>query len=109
MLASVADTVVIPMWDYLGCGNEARINVPSAAGGNWQWRMPKGGFTEHLIRHCRMLTEIYGREPEPVPVPVEIEAALAEAQAAKESEEPVSLEAAGEADKGKSNTPKAEA
>ena len=108
VLASVADTVVIPMWDYLGCGNEARINVPSTAGGNWQWRMPKGGFTEHLIWHCRMLTEIYGREPEPVPVPAEIEAALAEAQVAKESEEPVSPEVAGEADKGKSNTPKAE-
>ena len=56
-----------------------------------------------------MIAEIYGREPEPVPVPAEIEAALAEAQAAKESEEPVSPEFAGEADKGKSNTQKAEA
>jgi len=94
VLASVADTVVIPMWDYLGLGNEARINVPSTAGGNWQWRMPKNGFTEHLIWHCRMLAEIYDREPEPLPVPAELEAALAEAQAAKESEEPASLEAA---------------
>ena len=109
VLASVADTVIIPMWDYLGLGNEARINVPSTAGGNWQWRMPKNGFTEHLIWHCRMLAEIYDREPEPLPVPAELEAALAEAQAAKESEEPASLEAAGEADRGKNDTSNAEA
>lgn len=87
VLASVADTVIIPMWDYLGCGKEARINVPSAAGGNWQWRMPRHSFTEHLIWHCRMLAEIYGREPKPVPVPTEIEAALAEAKAATKAEE----------------------
>ena len=56
-----------------------------------------------------MLAEIYDREPEPLPVPAELEAALAEAQAAKESEEPASLEAAGEADRGKSDTSNAEA
>ncbi|MBF1255970.1 MAG: 4-alpha-glucanotransferase, partial [Stomatobaculum longum] len=91
VLASVADTVIIPMWDYLGCGKEARINVPSAAGGNWQWRMPRHSFTEHLIWHCRMLAEIYGREPKPVPVPPELEAALAEAEAATKSEETAGL------------------
>lgn len=62
VLASVADTVIIPMWDYLGAGEEARINTPSAAGGNWRWRMLSHEFDEQLIWHCNMLSEIYGRQ-----------------------------------------------
>ncbi|HAG66542.1 MAG TPA: 4-alpha-glucanotransferase, partial [Ruthenibacterium lactatiformans] len=34
-LASVSDTAVIPMPDWLGLGAEARINTPSTLGGNW--------------------------------------------------------------------------
>ena len=50
--ASVADTVIIPMQDYLGLGSEARINTPSTLGRNWQWRMkpdaiaPRAGRTD---------------------------------------------------------------
>ncbi len=31
----VADTVIIPMWDWLELGSEARINTPPPSGGNW--------------------------------------------------------------------------
>ena len=37
-MASVSDTCIIPMQDYLGLGAEARINVPSTLGTNWKWR-----------------------------------------------------------------------
>ena len=62
VLSSIADTVIIPMWDYLGCGPEARVNAPSSAQGNWRWRMRQGEFGDHLIWHLGMLAEIYGRE-----------------------------------------------
>ena len=62
VLSSVADTVIIPMWDYLGAGPEARVNTPSMAGGNWQWRMQQGEFGDHLVWHCGMLADMYNRE-----------------------------------------------
>ena len=62
VLSSIADTVIIPMWDYLGAGPEARINVPSAAGGNWRWRMKPGEFNDSLVWHCGMLADMYARE-----------------------------------------------
>ena len=34
LLASVADTVLIPMQDVLGLGTEARMNLPATLGGN---------------------------------------------------------------------------
>ena len=37
-LASVADTVIIPLQDVLGLGSEARMNLPGRASGNWRWR-----------------------------------------------------------------------
>ncbi len=36
---SVADTVIVPMQDWLGLGSEARMNYPGTVGGNWLWRM----------------------------------------------------------------------
>ena len=60
-LSSVADTVVIPMQDYLGLGNEARINMPSSLGKNWEWRMKADACTEELAEKIYQLTKIYGR------------------------------------------------
>ena len=60
-LGSVADTAVIPMQDYLGLGGEARINMPSTLGGNWEWRMENGACTEKLSQHMLELAQIYGR------------------------------------------------
>lgn len=59
--ASVADTAIIPMQDYLGLGSEARINTPSTLGGNWEWRMKKDAFTESLAKEIREMTGLYGR------------------------------------------------
>ena len=59
--ASVADTVIIPMQDYLGLGSEARINTPSTLGRNWQWRMKPDAIALDLAGRIRELTELYGR------------------------------------------------
>ncbi len=59
--ASVADTAVIPMQDFLNLGDEARINMPSTVGGNWIWRMKKGVLTPELAQKIRLLAKTYGR------------------------------------------------
>ena len=48
-LSTLAKTVIIPIQDYLGLGNEARINAPSTDVGNWCWIMSKDYNTEKLI------------------------------------------------------------
>lgn len=58
---SVAETVVIPLQDYLGLGNEARINTPSTLGGNWEWRMKDGVLTKDLAETIYKITKNYGR------------------------------------------------
>ena len=60
-LSSVADTAVIPMQDYLGLGNEARINMPSTLGKNWEWRMKTEDCSKELAEKIYQLTKIYGR------------------------------------------------
>ena len=60
-LASVAETAVIPMQDWLNLSGEARINVPSTPSGNWAWRMTPGAASPELARHIRELTALYGR------------------------------------------------
>lgn len=60
-LGSVARLAVIPVQDYLGLGDQARINEPSTLGKNWRWRMTSGDITHELIEKCRRLAEVYGR------------------------------------------------
>ena len=60
-LASVSDTAIIPMQDYLGLGAEARINIPSTLGNNWKWRMTEGQLTEELAEKICKMTKLYGR------------------------------------------------
>lgn len=62
-LASVADTAIIPLQDYLGLGSNARINTPSTLGGNWEWRVEKEAFTDELKGEMLELAQLYGRAP----------------------------------------------
>jgi len=59
--ASVADTVLIPMQDVLGLGNEARMNQPATMGGNWRWRYRAGDLKPELASRLRDLVELYER------------------------------------------------
>ena len=60
-LASVADTAIIPMQDYLGLGAEARINIPSTLGINWKWRMGTKDCTKKLADRIYKICKLYGR------------------------------------------------
>ncbi len=60
-MASVAKLCVIPMQDYFGYGNEARMNQPSTLGKNWRWRLKEGELTEELLDRIREITVLYGR------------------------------------------------
>lgn len=59
--ASVADTAIIPIQDYLELGSEARINTPSTLGGNWEWRMSAQDCTSQLAARMLELATVYGR------------------------------------------------
>ena len=60
-MASVADTAIIPVQDYLELGSEARINIPSTLGMNWKWRLLPGALKPELAERIREITERYGR------------------------------------------------
>lgn len=66
-LRSVARLAVIPVQDYLGLGDRARINEPSTLGKNWRWRMAKDDLTPELLEKCRKMAEWYGRIGETKP------------------------------------------
>lgn len=61
VMRSTARLCIIPMQDYLGLGNEARINRPSTLGSNWRWRLLPGEFTPGLCARIARITACYGR------------------------------------------------
>ncbi len=61
VLASVADTAVVPLQDVLGLGSAARMNTPATLGGNWRWRVRAEALAPELATRLRALTELYGR------------------------------------------------
>ncbi len=60
-LSTPAKTVIIPIQDYLGLGNEARINAPSTDEGNWCFIMPKWynseKVCEKIIAHTKKFNQ----------------------------------------------------
>lgn len=61
VMSSVASLCVIPMQDYLGLDNSARINQPSTLGKNWKWRLKEGQFDSRIRKEMRELAVRYGR------------------------------------------------
>jgi 4-alpha-glucanotransferase len=61
VLASVADTAIVPMQDLLGLGTEARMNLPATTSGNWQWRCKKDDISDEIAERLGELTELFGR------------------------------------------------
>ena len=61
IMASVADTVMIPLQDVLGLGNEARMNLPGSLQGNWRWRCRPGALTTQMSDRLRELALLYDR------------------------------------------------
>ena len=58
---SAAATCIIPMQDWLGLDNSARINKPSTVGENWRWRLKKSQLTPKLQKEICSITTRYGR------------------------------------------------
>jgi len=54
---SVADTVLIPMQDVLGLGEEARMNTPARASGNWAWRVTDEQLSAVVAGWLRQMAE----------------------------------------------------
>jgi 4-alpha-glucanotransferase len=61
-MLSVADTVVFPVQDLLGLGNEARMNVPGIAENNWRWRMRDRALTPAVAKKLKGLTKLADRD-----------------------------------------------
>lgn len=60
-MASVARTAIFPVQDILGLGAESRMNTPSVANGNWEWRMRPEAMTPHTFQRFAEMTRFFGR------------------------------------------------
>jgi len=63
VLASRADTAIVPLQDWLELGSEARMNKPGVVSkNNWKWRCPPAALSSRLSKRIRCSTkDFYGR------------------------------------------------
>ncbi len=61
-LASVANTVLVPMQDVLGLGGEARMNLPGRQAGNWGFRFSWEQVTPEITHRLAELVNTYDRK-----------------------------------------------
>jgi 4-alpha-glucanotransferase len=62
VMASVANTAVVPLQDVLDLGTEARMNLPGSSGGtNWCWRFRWEQLTPDIVERMRAVVEATGR------------------------------------------------
>lgn len=61
LLASVADTVIIPLQDVLGFDRDGRMNFPGKEDGNWTWRVPGEMLTSGAFERLHRMCELFGR------------------------------------------------
>ena len=59
-LSSVGHTAILQAQDLLCLGSEARINIPSTLGGNWDWRMTSAQ-RRGLFDEVAPMLPLYGR------------------------------------------------
>ena len=62
-MASVSDTCIVQLQDYLNLPGSARMNFPGTMGSNWTWRAKQGVCTHELAKRIDKLTTIYCRKP----------------------------------------------
>ncbi len=60
-LATVGETAILTMQDLLCLGSWARMNTPSTAENNWQWRAKKDDINPGLAEYLANLTSLYKR------------------------------------------------
>ena len=60
-MMSCADTCIIPLQDWLGLDNSARMNTPGTVDANWAWRLLPGQLTDELGEEVCNVSKRYGR------------------------------------------------
>lgn len=61
VMRSRSNLCIIPMQDYLGYDNSARMNQPSTVGKNWKWRLKGTELTRKLQERMLRMAKQYGR------------------------------------------------
>ena len=61
--SSAAAIAVAPLQDVLNLGNEARMNLPGRADGNWRWRCTEEMLTPAAFQWLHDLTKTSNRSP----------------------------------------------
>ena len=59
--SSICNTVIIPIQDVLGLGEQARMNHPATVKGNWRWRLRPGQITPTVGKKLAELSAVYRR------------------------------------------------
>ncbi|MGC9341888.1 MAG: malto-oligosyltrehalose synthase, partial [Bacteroidales bacterium] len=59
--SSVAKIAIIPMQDWLGLNETARMNFPSTTEGNWKWKLSEGQAGKKLQKEIRKMVKTFGR------------------------------------------------
>lgn len=62
LMASAAETVIVPLQDYLELGSQARLNTPAVPQGNWLWRVEERQLTPELAQRMQRLSWLYQRD-----------------------------------------------
>jgi len=60
MMCAAKDCIV-PIQDWLGLDNSARMNMPGTVNVNWSWRLLPGQLTEELSKEILAVSMRYGR------------------------------------------------
>ena len=60
-MGSTAKMCIIPVQDWLGLDNSARMNTPGTVGVNWSWRLAAERLTDELAEEVLAVTRRFGR------------------------------------------------
>ena len=59
--ASKANIAIAQMQDFIGLGEEGRMNAPSTLGKNWKWRLNEKYITDELCDNIKTITRKFKR------------------------------------------------
>ncbi len=57
-MSSIADTVIIPLQDYLNLDSNARLNTPGTDKSNWEWRFSENDINDSLCNTVLKLAKL---------------------------------------------------
>lgn len=59
--SSVATICLFPVQDVIGAGSDARMNIPSSANGNWNWRVQQSALTGEIASKLAGIVDLTDR------------------------------------------------